>query len=59
MMKRINNSNIWFDGIQYWIERPKGTMNGPYTNEQIQSGSVQGDDSTVIELDKTILYPVK
>ena len=58
-MKRINSSNIWYDGLGYWIERPKGTLNGPYTNEQLESGVITGDDSTVIELDKTVIYPVK
>ena len=65
-MKRVHNSqipNLWFDGLNYWTGSATGAKAGPFTDSDLHDISQQQDlvseDSTVIQLDKTTLYPVK
>jgi hypothetical protein len=63
-MKRVHNNplgnDLWFDGHQYWRGQP-GSLVGPFTNSELHDIATQenltGDDSTIIQLESTQLYP--
>lgn len=63
-MKRVHNNplgnDLWFDGENYWRGQPGGLV-GPFTNSELHDIATQenltGDDSTIIQLESTQLYP--
>ena len=65
-MKRVQNSplgnDLWFDGLNYWRGQPPHLV-GPFTDSELhdhaQQENLTSEDSSIIELDKMTLRPLK
>ena len=59
-MKKISN-NVWTDGVQYWVGKPKNLM-GPFDKQEnaelAAAGTpVEQDDSSIVDSGEVVVFP--